>query len=80
MALSNKTIQNLAIALTPEIINYIYADEGWVNYMMEVIPEAVATKLKTEDYDLVAEIAMAVLDNIVLKGVTVQMSEGVSVK
>lgn len=80
MALSNKTIQNLAIALTPEIINYIYADEGWVNYMMEVIPEAVATKLKTEDYDLVAEIAMAVLDNITLKGVTVQMSEGVSVK
>lgn len=80
MALSNKTIQNLAIALTPEIINYIYADDGWVNYMMEVIPEAVATKLKTEDYDLVAEIAMAVLDNIVLKGVTVQMSEGVSVK
>lgn len=80
MALSNKTIQNLAIALTPEIINYIYADEGWVNYMMEVIPEAVATKLKTEDYDLVAEIAMAVLDNIVLKGVTVPMSKGVSVK
>jgi hypothetical protein len=80
MALSNKTIQNLAIALTPEIINYIYADEGWVNYMMEVIPEAVATQLKTEDYDLVAEIAMAVLDNIVVKAVTVQMSEGVSVK
>ena len=48
--------------------------------MMEVIPEAVATKLKTEDYDLVAEIAMAVLDNIVVKAVTVQMSEGVSVK
>lgn len=80
MALSNKTIQNLAIALTPEIINYIYADEGWVNYMMEVIPEAVATQLKTEDYDLVAEIAMAVLDNIMVKAVTVQMSEGVSVK
>jgi hypothetical protein len=71
MALSEKTIQNLAIALTPEIINYIYADEGWMNYMMEVIPEAVATQLKTEDYDLVAEIAMAVLDNITLKGVTV---------
>jgi hypothetical protein len=80
MALSNKTIQNLAIALTPEIINYIYADEGWVNYMMEVIPEAVATQLKTEDYELVSEISMAVLDNIVVKAVTVQMSEGVSVK
>lgn len=71
MALSNKTIQNLAIALTPEIINYIRSDESWVDYMMEVIPEAVATQLKTEDYELVSEISMAVLDNIVLKGVTV---------
>jgi isoleucyl-tRNA synthetase len=80
MSLSNKTIQNLAIALTPEIINYIYADEGWVNYMMEVIPEAVATKLKTEDYELVNELSTAVLENIVMKAITVPMSKGVSVK
>ena len=72
--LSEKTIQNLAIALTPEVINYIYADEGWVDYMMEVIPEAVATKLKTEDYELVAEISMAVLDNIVIKSCTTKNS------
>jgi len=80
MSLSNKTIQNLAIALTPEVIDYIYADEGWIDYMMEIIPEAVAIKLKTEDYELVAEIAYAVLENIVLKSVTVPMSKGVSVK
>ena len=80
MALSNKTIQNLAIALTPEVINYIYADERWVDFMMEMIPEAVIDQLKTEDYDLVAELAMCIMDNIVLKSVTVQMSKGVSVK
>lgn len=80
MALSNKTIQNLAIALTPEVINYIYADERWVDFMMEMIPEAVIDQLKTEDYDLVAELACAIQENIVLKSVTVQMSKGVSVK
>lgn len=80
MALSNKTIQNLAIALTPEVINYIYADERWVDFMMEMIPEAVIDQLKTEDYDLVAELACAIQENIILKSVTVQMSKGVSVK
>lgn len=71
MALSNKTIQNLAVAMTPEVIKFIYADERWTDFMMEMIPEAVATELKTEDYDLVAEIAMCIMDNIVLKSVTV---------
>lgn len=80
MSLSNKTIQNLAIALTPEVINYIYADEGWIDYMMEVIPEAVATQLKTEDYELVNELSTAVLENIVMRAITVPMSKGVSVK
>lgn len=65
--LSEKTIQKLAIALTPEIINYIYADEGWVNYMIEVIPEAVATKLKTEDYDLIHEISPLIFEHLFLK-------------
>ena len=80
MALSNKTIQNLAIAITPEVINYIYADEGWIDYMMEVVPEAVAAQLKTEDYELVHELSMAVLENIVMRAITVPMSKGVSVK
>lgn len=65
--LSEKTIQNLAIALTPEVINYIYADEGWIDYMMEVVPEAVATKLKTEDYELVAEISALIFEHLFLK-------------
>lgn len=65
--LSEKTIQKLAIALTPEIINYIYADEGWVNYMIEVIPEAVATKLKTENYDLIHEISALIFEHLFLK-------------
>ena len=64
MSLSQKTIQNLAVALTPEIIDDIFLDERFVEMMMEVIPEFIATNLETQDYDLVAELAMCVMDNI----------------
>jgi hypothetical protein len=64
MSLSNKTIQNLAIALTPDVIDDIFMDERWVDLMMEVVPDFVAKNLKTEDYDLVAELSSCIVDNI----------------
>ena len=67
MSLSNSTIKNLSIALTPEVINAIYSDERWVDFMMEMVPEIVTEKLGTEDIDLVTEISMCIMDNIVLK-------------
>jgi hypothetical protein len=67
MALSNKTIQNLAISLTPDVIDDIFTDERFTELMMELIPEFVSKNLQTEDYDLVAELAMCIMDNIVLK-------------
>jgi hypothetical protein len=64
MALSNKTIQNLAIALTPDVIDDIFSDERYVELMMEVVPEIVAKNLQTEDYDLVVELSQCIMDNI----------------
>ncbi len=64
MSLSNKTIQNLAIALTPDVIDDIFADERWVDFMMEIVPDFVAKNLQTEDYDLVAELSTCIMDNI----------------
>jgi hypothetical protein len=64
MALSNKTIQNLAIALTPDVIDDIFTDERYVELMMEVVPEIVAKNLQTEDYDLVVELSQCIMDNI----------------
>jgi hypothetical protein len=66
MSLSNKTVQNLSIALTPEVINAIYADERWNDFMCEVIPEIVSKKLGFRDMNLVTEIAMCIVDNILL--------------
>jgi hypothetical protein len=64
MALSDKTIQNLSIALTPDVIDDIFQDERYIELMMELIPEFVAKNLQSEDYDLVTEIATCIMDNI----------------
>lgn len=64
MALSTKTIHNLADALTPEVIDYIYADERWIELMMEIIPEAVIANLKSEDYELVSEISYCIYETL----------------
>lgn len=64
MALSNATIKNLAVAMTFDAINEIFLDERYHELMMEIIPEFVATNLQTEDYDLVAELSMCIMDNI----------------
>lgn len=64
MALSNATIKNLAVAMTFDAINEIFLDERYHEMMMEIISEFVATNLQTEDYDLVAELSMCIMDNI----------------
>ena len=67
MSLSNKTVQNLSIALTSEVINQIYSDERWVDFMTEIIPEIVSDKLGSQDMDLVTDIAVCIMDNIAMK-------------
>lgn len=66
MALSNQTVHNLSVALTPEVINQIYSDERWVDFMCEIVPEIVAEKLGSEDMELVSELAVCISDNILL--------------
>ena len=67
MPLSNKTIQNLSIALTSDVIDDIFQDERYIELMMELIPEFVIKNLQSEDYDLVTEIAVSIMDNIAMK-------------
>ncbi len=67
MSLSNKTVQNLAIALTPDVIDDIFADERWVDFMMEIVPEIVAEHLQTEDCVLVVELSQCIMDNIQMR-------------
>jgi hypothetical protein len=67
MALSEQTISNLASALVPEVIDYIYEDQRWCEFMHEVIPDALQDKLGKIDEDLKFELAMCIMDRISLK-------------
>ena len=67
MPLSNNTIQNLSIALTPDVIKEIYSDSRWSDLMMEIVPEIVSEHLGSEDIDLITEISCCIMDNINLK-------------
>lgn len=71
MALSNSTITNLAIAMTPDVIDDIFDDERFNDLMMQLIPESVAKNLQSEDYDLVAELSVGIMDNLTLRAVKV---------
>jgi hypothetical protein len=68
MALSNQTISKLSDALVPEVIDYIYEDQRWVELMHEVIPDAIQSKLGSVDEDLRFELALCIMDRIGLKG------------
>lgn len=67
MALSSKTISNLADALVPEVIDYIYLDERWCEFMQQVVPDALKDKLGEIDEDLQFDLAMCIMDRICLK-------------
>jgi len=67
MALSEQTISNLASALVPEVIDYIYEDERWCEFLHEIIPDAVTSKIGGLDEELLFELSMVIMDRIVMK-------------
>lgn len=69
MALSAQTTSNLASALVPEVIDYIYEDERWCEFLHEIVPDALQHKLGPIDEDLKFELALCIMDRICLKGV-----------
>jgi hypothetical protein len=67
MSLSNKTIQNLSSALLPEVTSYIMEDERWVDFLHEIVPDAVRDKLGDVDEDLKFELSLVIMDKISFK-------------
>lgn len=67
MTLSNKTARQLGIALTSEVMEYIYQDERWIDFMHEIIPDAIQEKIGNIDSDLLFELSLIVMENIHLK-------------
>jgi hypothetical protein len=67
MALSAETTSKLADALVPEVVDYIFEDQRWVDFMHEIVPDAIQNKLGDVDEDLKFDLAMIIMDRIVIK-------------
>jgi hypothetical protein len=67
MALSEKTISKLSDALVSEVIDYIYEDTRWVEFLHEIVPDAVTSKIGGLDEELLFELSMVIMDRIILK-------------
>ena len=67
MKLSNTSVSKIADALKPAVLNYIYEDEGFVEYMQTAVIEGIRAAMGDMDEDLLFEIGMLIFDRIELK-------------
>ena len=67
MALSAKCVSKLADALKEDIINQIYADERYTEFMTDVVGDILRQKLGDVDDDLFYDLGMVLIDRIELK-------------
>jgi hypothetical protein len=67
MKLSNSSITQIADALKPAVMNYIYEDEGFTEYMQTAVVEGIKDTMGDMDEDLLFEIGMLIFDRIELK-------------
>lgn len=64
MSLSNKTLQNLADALTSEVVDEIFKGEEWVDFMIQTIPGIIQDKLGPIDNEILGELSFMIFDRI----------------
>lgn len=64
MSLSTKSIQEIASALVLDVFKYIEEDSRYVDFMQEVIPDAIQFYLGNVDEDLKFELSLCIMDRI----------------
>jgi hypothetical protein len=69
MALSNNTIIKLAEALSNDVADYIMEDERFFDLMVNLIPDAIQSKLGDLDATIAAELSVYISERIVVKSV-----------
>ena len=67
MQLSAQSVSKIADALKPAVLEYIYADDGFAEYMQTAIVEGIRDTMGPMDDDLLFEIGMLIFDRIELK-------------
>ena len=66
MSLSNATFNKLADALKSEVVSYILQDERYVEFLMDMIPDAIQEKLGPMDDIVLYELSLCVMEKIEL--------------
>jgi hypothetical protein len=66
--ISAKSLNKIAAALAPEVVEYIYNDERWIEFLIQMISDAVVDKMGQLDYDLYGNLCYAISENIGLSG------------
>ena len=69
MALSNNTIIKLAEALSNDVADYIMEDERFFDLIVNLIPDAIQSKLGDLDATIAAELSVYISERIVVKSV-----------
>lgn len=67
MQLSTQSVSKIADALKPAVLEYIYADEAFTEYMQTAVTEGIRNTMGDMDEDLLFEIGMLLFDRIELK-------------
>ena len=67
MNLSTQSVSKIADALKPAVIDHIYADEGFTEYMQTAVVDAIRATMGDMDEDLLFELGMLIFDRIELK-------------
>jgi hypothetical protein len=65
--LTAAAMRSLADTFAGEVVDYIFADERWAEFLMEIVPEALSKKVGELAMDDNIELAMLVIDKIILK-------------
>jgi len=67
MKLATTSVTKIADALKPAVIDYIYEDEGFTEYMQTAVVEGIRNVMGDMDEDLLFELGMLIFDRIELK-------------
>ena len=67
MTLSQKAVSQIANALKPEVIDYIYSSEKYAEFMQDMITTAISSKMGEMDEEVMFDLSMLVFDRIEFK-------------
>jgi hypothetical protein len=69
MALSQNTIIKLSEALSKDVADYIMDQPEFFDLMVQLIPDAIQSKLGNVDDMVAAELSICISERLILKGV-----------